>query len=177
MHKAAPRLLRNALAVSYEAPLEDIVRVWKRNGLSIDRPGFYDHPSYVRAAQSQPDYINTYARYVRDQPYTEGYLARWTAQFAGLGGSVRYIRNRVTGVMYYPIGTDFIGSLSGAGGIVFGLDDDVRLIDRFFLGGTSLRGFANFGVGPRDVAADADGFMVTSSRDTGCPDCPPAYDW
>ncbi len=76
MHKAAPRLLRNALAVSYEAPLEDIVRVWKRNGLSIDRPGFYDHPSYVRAEQSQPGYINTYARYVRDQRYTEGYLAR-----------------------------------------------------------------------------------------------------
>ncbi len=76
MHKAAPRLLRNALAVSYEAPLEDIVRVWKRNGLSIDQPGFYDHPSYVRAEQSQPGYINTYARYVRDQRYTEGYLAR-----------------------------------------------------------------------------------------------------
>ena len=76
MHKAASRLLRNALAVSYAAPLDDIVRVWKRNGLPIDTPGFYDHPSFVRAEQSMPDYINTYARYVRDQSYSEGYLTR-----------------------------------------------------------------------------------------------------
>jgi len=62
--------------VSYEAPLEHIVGAWKQHGLPIDGPGFYDHPAYIRAEQAQPDYINTYARYVRDQAYTEGYLAR-----------------------------------------------------------------------------------------------------
>lgn len=76
MHKAAFGRLRNALVVSYQASLEDIVRVWKRNGLPIDQPGFYDHPRYVRVEQAQPGYINTYARYVRDQRYSEPYLDR-----------------------------------------------------------------------------------------------------
>lgn len=76
MNEAASRPLRNALCISYKAPLEDIVGVWKRNGLSIDQPGFYDDPRYVRVEQAQQGYINTYARYVRDKTYTEGYLAR-----------------------------------------------------------------------------------------------------
>jgi outer membrane protein insertion porin family len=45
-------------------------------------------------------------------------------------------------------------SLSGRTGAIFGLDDDVRLNDRYFLGGTSFRGFAPSGVGARDAATD-----------------------
>ena len=85
---------------------------------------------------------------------TEGFVARWTADFAGLGGSVRYIRNRLNGAQYYPLTDSVVGSIKGGGGMVFGLADDVRLVDRFFLGGARLRGFSNFGVGPRDVATD-----------------------
>ena len=33
-------------------------------------------------------------------------------------------------------------------------DDDIRINDRFFLGGDKLRGFANGGVGPRDLSTD-----------------------
>ncbi len=76
MQTAAPRPRPDALAVSYEAPLEAIVSAWKRGGLPIDKPGFYDHPHFLRAEQSQPGYINTYARYVRDRTYSEGYLNR-----------------------------------------------------------------------------------------------------
>jgi outer membrane protein insertion porin family len=39
-------------------------------------------------------------------------------------------------------------------GYIFGIADDVRISDRYFLGGDSLRGFASRGVGPRDVATD-----------------------
>ena len=76
MHTAAPRPRPNALAISYDASLEAIVGTWKRSGLSIDKPGFYDHPLFIRAEQAQPGYINTYARYVRDQAYSEAYLNR-----------------------------------------------------------------------------------------------------
>ncbi len=64
------------MAVSYEAPLDTIVARWKHGGVPLEKPGFYDHPAFVRAEQAQPDYLNTYARYVRDRTYSEGYLAR-----------------------------------------------------------------------------------------------------
>ena len=35
-----------------------------------------------------------------------------------------------------------------------GTADDVRISDRYFLGGDSFRGFAARGVGPRDTATD-----------------------
>jgi hypothetical protein len=76
MDTAASRPRANALAISYKVPLDAIVGAWKRSGLTIDAPGFYDHPHFVRAEQAQPGYVNTYARYVRDQAYSEGYLAR-----------------------------------------------------------------------------------------------------
>jgi outer membrane protein insertion porin family len=39
-------------------------------------------------------------------------------------------------------------------GHIFGIDDDVRIVDRFFLGGRTLRGFEPSGVGPRDAETD-----------------------
>ena len=39
------------------------------------------------------------------------------------------------------------------GGIIHDLDDEgVRITDRYFLGGSTLRGFQSSGVGPRDLA-------------------------
>ena len=35
-----------------------------------------------------------------------------------------------------------------------GIDDDVRIADRFFIGGRTLRGFEPSGVGPRDKKTD-----------------------
>jgi hypothetical protein len=76
MHESAPLSLRHALAISYEAPIEEIIGIWKQGGLPIDGPGFYNHPQYIRTEQAQPGYINTYARYVRDRSYSDGYLYR-----------------------------------------------------------------------------------------------------
>ncbi|MCW9039481.1 MAG: BamA/TamA family outer membrane protein, partial [Rhodospirillales bacterium] len=41
-----------------------------------------------------------------------------------------------------------------AAGRILGIGQDVRLSDRFFLGGDDLRGFATAGVGPRDKGTD-----------------------
>jgi outer membrane protein insertion porin family len=91
------------------------------------------------------------ARDSRIQP-TEGFLIEFETEFAGLGGSVRYLKDDLSGTAYFPITTDVIGSIGGATGYIFGIDDDVRIVNRFFLGGNTLRGFANAGVGPRDRA-------------------------
>ena len=47
-----------------------------------------------------------------------------------------------------------IASLRSEAGYIFGLADDVRISDRFFLGGDSFRGFAPSGVGPHDSDTD-----------------------
>ena len=86
---------------------------------------------------------------------TEGYFASLVTDVAGLGGTVNYVRNDLNAAYYYPIVEEWILSLSGSGGKVFGFGGkDVRLIDRFFVGGDDLRGFATDGIGPRDLDTD-----------------------
>jgi outer membrane protein insertion porin family len=43
-----------------------------------------------------------------------------------------------------------VASITASGGYVYGLGDDVNLLDRFFIGGNEVRGFAIDGIGPRD---------------------------
>lgn len=72
--------------------------------------------------------------------------------FAGVGGDVQYVRVQGEGRAYYPI-TDEItfvarvigGHIEGWGG------DDVRLLDLYYRGGETVRGFDRAGFGPRDL--------------------------
>ncbi|WP_432202025.1 outer membrane protein assembly factor BamA [Erythrobacter sp. W53] len=78
-----------------------------------------------------------------------------TAEYAGLGGSVNYLRIRGRAGQYYSLGSGFILSLTAEGGAIRSFEDrgpgveDVRLTDRFFLGEPQIRGFDIRGVGPR----------------------------
>jgi len=83
---------------------------------------------------------------------TSGYFWRWNADFAGVGGSVRYLRNRIASGYYYPFADQWVASITGEGGYSNGLGKHVRIVDRFFLGGDNFRGFRTSGVGPRDVS-------------------------
>jgi outer membrane protein insertion porin family len=87
---------------------------------------------------------------------TEGFLAKLNTEFAGLGGNVKYLRTRLTGTTYYSIADDWVVNMLGEGGYIFGLNQDVRISDRFFLGGETLRGFRFSGVGPRDLTSGVD---------------------
>jgi outer membrane protein insertion porin family len=82
---------------------------------------------------------------------TEGYFVKLGHDFAGLGGDVHYVRNRLEGGKYFTLDEDLTLTLSAETGYIHGLDDTVRISDRFFLGGDDLRGFAIAGVGPRDL--------------------------
>ncbi|MEC8531733.1 MAG: BamA/TamA family outer membrane protein, partial [Pseudomonadota bacterium] len=70
---------------------------------------------------------------------------------AGFGGDSQYLRNQVRSTKFIEITDGWIMNLGGAGGHILGIGDDIRIIDRFFLGGTFLRGFEQSGVGPRDL--------------------------
>ena len=83
---------------------------------------------------------------------TEGYIIRLRNDVAGLGGDVHYLRTRLSAGYYIPITKSIVGSVSGEAGYIFGFNEDIRITDAFFLGGASLRGFRNAGVGPRDLA-------------------------
>ncbi|NNE85242.1 MAG: outer membrane protein assembly factor BamA [Alphaproteobacteria bacterium] len=87
---------------------------------------------------------------------TDGYFGSYTVEVAGLGGSEQFLRNEISSGIYSPLfGTSVIASLTGEAGHVFTFDDDsVRLTNRFYLGGASLRGFESAGIGPRDLSTD-----------------------
>jgi len=85
---------------------------------------------------------------------TSGFVARLTNDLAGFGGSTRFLRNRLEGTQYFPFGDNLVVSVGGGAGIILGIDKDIPILDRFFLGGNNLRGFEVFGAGPRDESAN-----------------------
>ncbi len=85
---------------------------------------------------------------------TEGYYGKLTTDVAGLGGTAKYVRNRVDAGYYYPVADKWVASLSGSGGYIHGLGEDVKLLDRFYIGGNEVRGFKTDGIGPRDNQTD-----------------------
>ena len=73
---------------------------------------------------------------------------------AGLGGDVHYLKHTFNYGYYWPLWSDWVASVNVREGHIAGLGEDVRINDRFFLGGSSLRGFEPGGVGPRDRVTD-----------------------
>jgi outer membrane protein insertion porin family len=83
-----------------------------------------------------------------------GYYIEVADDFAGLGGDAQYWRVNAEGRFYYPI-TDKITFVGRAvGGVIQGWGgQDVRLLDAFFKGGETVRGFDISGYGPRDLSS------------------------
>jgi len=81
---------------------------------------------------------------------TEGYMIQFGQEAAGLGGDVHYIKHTLTYTYHWPFWSNLVANASLKEGYIVGLGEDVRINDRFFLGGSSLRGFVPGGVGPRD---------------------------
>ena len=81
----------------------------------------------------------------------EGMLASMDHEFAGIGGEVRFLKTEVRGSVFVPITDSLTGSATLGAGYVFGFEEGIRILDRFFLGSDELRGFALSGASPRDV--------------------------
>ena len=82
---------------------------------------------------------------------TDGYYVRFGQEFAGVGGDASFLKHTLTFGNFYSVADGWVLSALARAGHVFGIDDDVRIVDRFFLGGRRLRGFEPSGVGPRDA--------------------------
>jgi len=104
------------------------------------------------------------ARNSRLRP-SDGYFFLLTTEFAGVGGDVSYLKNRLSAGTYWGFFDDWVLGLTSEAGYVFGINDDLRINDRFFLGGDTLRGFEPGGVGPRALQRNANGEIIEGFDD------------
>ncbi|MFC1672826.1 outer membrane protein assembly factor BamA [Pseudomonadota bacterium] len=111
--------------------------------------------TYIKAQEgesflSMVGHALTYDRRNSKVNPTEGYYVRMNNDVAGLGGDTSYLRNTLSGGYYYDVADGFVLSTRGRLGSIVGIGEDIGVMDRFFLGGDNLRGFASSGIGPRD---------------------------
>lgn len=99
---------------------------------------------------------------------SDGYYASFSQDLAGVGGDSQFLRNEARSGFYKPVvREDVIFNASARGGYISGWGGkNVRINDRFFVGGTNLRGFKDAGIGPRD-GIDALGGNVYYTASTG----------
>jgi len=84
---------------------------------------------------------------------TQGYVTSLSTDFAGVGGSTKYIRNVANLTHYWSLSDDWTLELLGEAGYVYGLNgQNLNINDRFFLGADTFRGFRYGGLGPRDTS-------------------------
>jgi outer membrane protein insertion porin family len=113
-----------------------------------------------RTLLSQVSTTITYDRRDSRVEPRSGYVVRGGVDWAGLGGDISYVRFRGDAQYYVPFerllgDPDYVLVLAaGAGYLAPYGDNDTRIVDRFFLGGENLRGFALGGAGPRDVSTN-----------------------
>jgi outer membrane protein insertion porin family len=90
----------------------------------------------------------------------DGIYSKFTQEVAGLGGDVAYLRSTGSATYYRELlaDRDIVGLVRVQGGHIFGIGQTVRLLDAFFKGGETVRGFESSGFGPRDpITGDAMG--------------------
>ena len=85
---------------------------------------------------------------------SDGYRLRIGNEVAGAGGDTSYLQTTAAAAYYQPVTDSITFSLRGEAGFIVGIGEDVRLNDRFFVGGNNFRGFEPAGIGPRDLSTD-----------------------
>ncbi len=151
-----------ALRAGYQIS-ENLRQTWKYTGRSDEITNVQDTASLFIQLQagthttSSVGQVLLYDRRDNRLEPTSGYFASLGNDLAGVGFGVRYIRNKVNAGYYYSVAPEWVLSLTGEVGDIFGWSGDkVFLQDRFFVGGDNLRGFAPAGIGPRDaISGDA----------------------
>jgi outer membrane protein insertion porin family len=142
------------LSTSYTLSQDEISNVGTTASAAIKQAAALDNGKALTSA------AGTSLTYdARNHPTTpnRGYFLTAGVEFAGLGGDVQYVRGQAEARAYYPItekitlvGRAQAGHIQGWGG------EDVRLLDLFYKGGETIRGFRQSGIGPRDLNGNQD---------------------
>ncbi|MEX0298430.1 MAG: outer membrane protein assembly factor BamA [Kordiimonas sp.] len=81
---------------------------------------------------------------------TRGHSFYFHQDFAGVGGDVKYLRNRINFDNYWTPWQGWTFRIGGEAGFITGLGDNILLNDKFYIGGPRIRGFNTSGIGPRN---------------------------
>jgi len=90
----------------------------------------------------------------RDNAYNtkEGYFLSLSHDIAGVGGNNKYNKFEAKAYKFYTLADFFTFKFFATAGYIKGYGGkDVRLFDRFYLGGQNMRGFEFAGIGARDA--------------------------
>ncbi|MGE4314329.1 MAG: outer membrane protein assembly factor BamA [Pseudobdellovibrionaceae bacterium] len=86
---------------------------------------------------------------------TEGLVSWLDTEYAGIGGDANYLSGKLGSQYFVPMTDNSHISFLGEVGAITGIGDEgVKINERFYLGGQTLRGFESGGVGPRDTTTD-----------------------
>lgn len=103
----------------------------------------------------------------------EGYYLSFGNDVAGLGGDEKYLKFDGKAYKYFTLADYYTFKLFFNGGYITGYgDENVRLSNRYYLGGSTLRGFEFAGIGARDkFTKDALGgnWMIYSGAEMSFP--------
>ncbi|WNJ98499.1 outer membrane protein assembly factor BamA [Thalassospiraceae bacterium LMO-JJ14] len=147
------------LRAGYEIT-ENLSEAWRYTARLTDISNIDDDASSLIRAQEGEETLSelghsiAYDRRDRKIKSTKGYILKLDTDLAGLGGSIRHVRNTAIAVNYYSLADQWIISTRGKVGYIAGIGEDVVLSERYFVGGDDVRGFETSGIGPRDLATD-----------------------
>ena len=97
---------------------------------------------------------NTLDDYIKP---THGMMFSLTEDFAGIGGSLKFLKTEGAFTVYHPLFWDMVGQLTASSGYIQGYGGmSVPIEERFFRGGDTFRGFKLAGIGPRDISVQGD---------------------
>lgn len=157
-----------AAGIRFSFPTSEFGTVGLRYTYKIDRiTPFGNAPAQVIAAEGTTKTSLVSYNFVYntlDDPIkpTDGLVVSFSQEFAGLGGSLRYLRTQGSFAYYHPIFWDqMVGSFNLQSGWITAYDGQtIPIQERFFKGGDTFRGFAQAGVGPRDTDIQGDSGSV-----------------
>jgi outer membrane protein insertion porin family len=83
---------------------------------------------------------------------TDGLLIDFKQDFAGVGGDVSYLKSAIDAKYYTPLVADIVGLIHVQSGMLNSIgNSQLRMLDQFQMGPNLVRGFAQNGIGPRDL--------------------------
>ena len=130
-----------------------------KTGFAVDLDSIETNPSASTLYQSREGDYLTYKGFYsitndkRNSGFqpTKGYRLGFGQGLSLPGSDITYLENSISGAVYHSISNDYVISLKSGLNSINSLDDnDVKLSDRKFLRQSNLRGFENYGVGPKD---------------------------
>ena len=97
-----------------------------------------------------------------------GIYAKLENSIAGAGGDVHYLKTGIDVRYFRELYADWgvVGALKFKAGNIVGLNQKVNLIDNYFIGGETIRGFETAGIGARDISQIVSGGNTYTSNES-----------